>query len=159
MSDPFDFDPDELPTTYSPKKRPYRTKEEIVDALYRHNGLLTNAAKDLGMTLSGLSIRLRRPTNKEYFDEHRELIRHMNLDNTERVFRKKIEVDEDVQCILYHLKTHGRSRGYGNDHNMHVEKNLNWQIEIVHKVDENERAIEAESKLIDYAENSDPPEV
>lgn len=157
----FDFDITTLPNPHlrGPREHPYRSKEDIIRALVKNRGFVSHAAKELKMSCAGLSARLNRPQNKKEFDEIRKMIKEANLDLTEKKFFSKID-EGDVQCILYHLKTHGKSRGYGNDVKQEIDQNLNWKIEIVHKVDEDDKAIECSSKMIEeYAEYSDTTEV
>ena len=98
--------------------------------------------------------------DKEELRKAQSLIKEAKLDETEDIFFKKIR-EGDVQCILHHLKTQGKSRGFGlDDKNISVKNNLEWKIEIVHNADETEAIdITTDQKEIEYADNSDPPKV
>ena len=136
----------------------YREKEEIIEALIRNNGLVSKAANDLNMTCAGLSRRINHGKDAAEFKELRKQIFEMNLDKTEKQFFKKIK-EGDVQCILYHLKTHGKKRGYGDDKTQEIEQNLNWKIEIIHKVEDQTidcEAIDCTNQKVIDAPDTDP---
>lgn len=136
------------------------TTEMIIKALAANGGLVSHAAKSLGVSHSVINYRMNHGFDKEELRKAQSLIKEAKLDETEDIFFKKIR-EGDVQCILHHLKTQGKSRGFGlDDKNISVKNNLEWKIEIVHNADETEAIdITTDQKEIEYADNSDPPKV
>lgn len=127
-------------------RKPHISTEMIIKALENSNGYITKAADDLGISVGGLSKRILHYNDGKELQAALHEIRERRLDLTENVFFKKIQ-EGDVQCILYHLKTHGKTRGYGSENNVNIDKNLNWKVEIVHSNADDKDKIEAINKV------------
>lgn len=90
-------------------KKGYVTIEQCEKALWKSNGLITPAAKSLGITQQSLSERVKR---SERLQKARELTTEKMLDAAENTLHKKIYDEENLTASIFYLKTKGRQRGY-----------------------------------------------
>lgn len=84
------------------------TPKQIIDALKRHGGFVTAAAKSLGIGHSALSLRISK--NPE-LQNAREEITESFLDLAENALIKKVQ-SGDLGAICFYLKCKGKKRGY-----------------------------------------------
>lgn len=87
----------------------YVTIEQCEKALWISNGLITPAAKSLGITQQALSERIKK---SERLQKARELTTEKMLDAAENTLHRKIYEDENLTASIFYLKTKGRHRGY-----------------------------------------------
>ena len=90
-------------------KKGYITLEQCEKALLKSNGLITPAAKSLGISQQALSARVQK---SERLQKARELTTEKMLDAAENTLHKKIYKDENLTASIFYLKTKGRHRGY-----------------------------------------------
>jgi hypothetical protein len=85
------------------------SNEQIRMALAKCHGLVVLAAKMLGIARCSLYYRLNKDEDlKEFWNDQKEL----RLDKTENKLFRKIDKDEDLDAIKFHLSTKGKGRGY-----------------------------------------------
>ena len=87
-----------------------KTDEEIIEALYKANGILAAAADDLGITRQTIYNRMEK--NTEIEEAYREAA-ETATDKVEHKLLKNCLVYEKESSIFYYLNNKGRSRGYG----------------------------------------------
>jgi len=94
-------------------RKGYVTIEQCERALWKSNGLITPAAKLLGITQQSLSDRIKK---NERLQKARELTTEKMLDAAENTLHKKIYEEENLTASIFFLKTKGRQRGYIERH-------------------------------------------
>ena len=90
-------------------RKGYVTTEQCEKALIKSNGLITPAAKSLGICQQALSNRI---AKSERLQKARELTTEKMLDAAENTLHKKIYKEENLTASIFYLKTKGRHRGY-----------------------------------------------
>lgn len=85
------------------------TNEQIIEALDRCYGIQSEASRRLNITRSALSQRIASSPNLQ---EHLNDLREAQIDKAEFKLMQRIENNQDVKCILFLLRTRGKSRGY-----------------------------------------------
>jgi len=81
---------------------------DIIEALQKYRGIVTSAAKQVGMTRSSLSRRIHRT---KHLEEELHEIRETAVDDAEHMLFQKIE-EGHVASIIFFLKCFGKDRGY-----------------------------------------------
>ena len=81
---------------------------DIIKALRKYRGIVTSAAKEVGMTRSSLSRRIHRT---KHLEEELHEIRETAVDDAEHMLFRKIE-EGHVASIIFFLKCFGKDRGY-----------------------------------------------
>ena len=85
------------------------TQKQIIEALYKSNGILAVAARGLGCTRQTIYNRMKKsPKIGAAYSDARET----NIDMTEAALIKNIKAGKE-SSIFYNLNNMGRKRGYG----------------------------------------------
>lgn len=100
----------------TPKKRrmsPFNTTDnQFIRLLYLHKGCLADVANAIGINHNSVCNRINRnPRIKNALDTIRERL----LDRSEQKLLKAAHKKEDLQAIIFHLKSKGKHRGYGDE--------------------------------------------
>lgn len=103
-------------------RKAYVTIEQCEKALWKSNGLITPAAKSLGITQQALSDRIKK---NERLQKARELTTEKMLDAAENTLHKKIYDEENLTASIFYLKTKGRQRGYIERHENEISGKIN----------------------------------
>jgi hypothetical protein len=93
-----------------------RTDEEVMEAIIQSKGIVSNAAKILGL-LSAHSLRERIKKTPELLEvtlQQRELMK----DSAESVIYNSIEIDKNVETAKWYMKSLGKDRGYSDSINV-----------------------------------------
>ncbi|MCK4818997.1 hypothetical protein KA005_24705, partial [bacterium] len=85
------------------------TQKQIIEALYKADGILAAAARHLGCTRKTIYNRMKKaPKIAEAYGDAREA----SLDKTESQLFKNIKAGKE-SSVFYYLNNMGRKRGYG----------------------------------------------
>ena len=101
-------------TNFTHKKKTmtkHITQKKIIDALYKANGILTVAARQLGCSRQAIYYRMNKEKNGKIRAAYEDA-REESLDLTEGALFKNIKAGKE-SSIFYYLNNMGRNRGYG----------------------------------------------
>ena len=105
-----------------PKKKgqPDLKIEQIEKALLKCNGLVTVAAKMLGVTHSAISHRIRKSPRLQKVQE--DIVEKM-IDVAENTLHDRMHTEKNLTAAIFYLKTKGRHRGYVERHENELSGN------------------------------------
>jgi hypothetical protein len=104
-----------------PGPAPIVSDAEIEAALLAHRGLISPAARVLGVDRKTIADRCKASAALQ---AARDSARDSLLDEAEDVLARKALVDEDTTSLIYLLRTVGRSRGYGDRQEVEVSGDI-----------------------------------
>lgn len=129
------------------------TDEQIERALNATGGLLTYAAKKLGITYQALHIRLKKtPKLQNVYDA----IQESHIDLAESGVVKHLK-DQDPEMIRFYLQTKGKKRGYTKtvDHSFGNAESLQMHLNIKSKKIPQSQPLPDQEKESDIEKNTD----
>ena len=101
------------------QRKPWTTEEQIAKALKASGGLITHAARKLGVTQPAVSQRVK---SSEFLQAVIQEITESTLDLAESQLMEKIR-EGHIAAIIFYLKTKGRDRGFSE--RMEINANIN----------------------------------
>lgn len=112
-----------------PKKKgqPDLKIEQIEKALLKCNGLVTVAAKMLGVTHSAISHRIRKSPRLQKVQD--DIVEKM-IDAAENTLHDKMHNERNLTASIFYLKTKGKHRGYVEKHQNEVSGNIEAPLRI-----------------------------
>jgi len=90
------------------KRETEKNKQKVIQALEKHLGIITAAAKEVGVRRETIYLWLR---TDEEFKKQFDLVSEYTLDFVENQLLKKIKEGND-KAIMFYMRYKGKSRGY-----------------------------------------------
>ena len=109
------------------KGKPALKVAQIEKALIKCNGLITVAAKMLGVTHSAISHRIKKSERLQKVQE--DIVEKM-IDAAENTLHDKMHNEKNLTASIFYLKTKGKHRGYVEKHQNEISGNIEAPLRI-----------------------------